>query len=98
MAKKITKEEILYVANLAKLHVAEDEMAELTKKMGDIVSMADSLSEVDTSGVGVTNHATNLTNIFREDIIVPSYPRDDMLANASAKVAGCYFVPQTVDD
>jgi len=91
----ITEKEIEYIANLAMLEVKESEKAELTRKMSQVIDMANKLSEVDTSGVKPSSLSIDLENVFREDIIKPSYLRDEMLANAPTKSAGCYAVPQT---
>ena len=34
---------------------------------------------------------------LREDAVVPSYPRDEMLQNVPQAVAGCIVVPKTVE-
>ena len=94
----ITEEQIAYIANLAMLEVKDDEKDELTRKMSQVIDMANMLSEVDTSGIEAASLAIDLENVFREDIVKDSYPRDEMLANAPTKSAGCYAVPQTFDE
>ncbi|MDR1101647.1 MAG: Asp-tRNA(Asn)/Glu-tRNA(Gln) amidotransferase subunit GatC [Clostridiales bacterium] len=98
MKTVITEEDVRYVANLAKLHVPDGQINALTKQMADIVALADKLSDVDTSGIEPTNHVIPVNNVFREDEVRPSYPRDEMLANAPMSSAGCYFVPYTFDE
>ena len=34
---------------------------------------------------------------LREDAVVPSYPRDEMLQHVPQAVAGCIVVPKTVE-
>jgi aspartyl-tRNA(Asn)/glutamyl-tRNA(Gln) amidotransferase subunit C len=93
---KITKEDVAYVANLARLAMPED-TEKLVLDMANIVDLADKLSNVKTDGVEPTNHARPLENVFREDICKESYKRDTMLAPAPQVVAGCYAVPDSID-
>jgi len=94
----ITKKDIEYVANLARLEVKEDELEEVTRKMEFIVELANKLSEVDTSNAEPTNLAIDLVNVFREDEVRPSYAQEEMLKNAPTKVDGCYAVPETFEE
>ena len=94
---KITKEQVKYVANLARLNVSEAEADELCTQMADIITFADALSEVDTEKIEPTNHAIKVENVLREDVVRPSYDRDEMIKNAPMKQAGCYAVPKVVE-
>lgn len=94
---KITKEEVKYVANLARLNVTEQEADELCAQMADIISFADALGEMDTVGIEPTNHAIKVENVLREDVVGESYDREDMIKNAPMKQAGCYAVPKVVE-
>ena len=94
---KITTDEVKYVANLAKLYVDEFEAEKLTNEMESIINFADMLSEIDTESVAPTNHAMQVQNVFREDIVKPSYSQEDMLKNAPLQEGGCYLVPKVVE-
>jgi len=94
---KITKEEVKYVANLARLNLSEAEAEKLQTEMGDIIAFADTLSNLDTQGIEPTNHAIRVENVLREDVERGSYDRDALLECAPAKQAGCYSVPKVVE-
>ena len=94
---KITTDEVKYVANLARLNVSEAEADKLAAEMGDIIAFADQLSEIDTQGIEPTNHAIRVENVLREDTVMPSYERDELIANAPEKRAGCFMVPRVVE-
>lgn len=94
---KITKDDVMYVANLARLNVSDEEADKLTTEMESIIAFADMLGEVDTEGIEPTNHAMKVSNVFREDIVTESYDRDELLANAPDKQAGCFCVPKVVE-
>ena len=94
---KITTDEVKYVANLAKLYVDEAEAEKLTGEMESIINFADMLEEIDTNSIAPTNHAMKVQNVFREDIVKPSYDRKDILDNAPSQEGGCYSVPKVVE-
>ena len=92
----IKTEDIEYVAKLAKLKLSEVEKETLVNQMGDIVEFANKISELNTDGVNPTNHILDVKNAFREDEIISSYSRDEILKNAPAKEAGCIVVPNVI--
>ena len=94
---KISKEEVLHVALLARLKLSDGEAEALTKDMENIIGFANKLSELDTEGVVPTAHAIPMSNAFREDVVKPSYDRDAMLANAPSADEGGYTVPKVVE-
>lgn len=94
---KITKEEILHVARLAKLSLTDEEANALRADMEGIIDFASELSALDTEGVIPTAHARQMVNAFREDEIKPSYERDDILKNAPQKISGGFAVPKVVE-
>lgn len=94
---KITKEQVKYVANLARLNISEEEAQRLETEMADIITFADTLSGIDTEGIEPTNHAIRVENVLREDENRESYDRDALLSCAPSKQAGCYSVPKVVE-
>ncbi|AOY57080.1 MULTISPECIES: Asp-tRNA(Asn)/Glu-tRNA(Gln) amidotransferase subunit GatC [Desulfococcus] len=93
---KITKEEVLHVAKLARLDMDDDAVEKFSDQIGTILSYMDSLNGVDTEGVAPTSHAISLNNAFREDEETGSLDRDAALANAPEKEDGCFVVPRIV--
>jgi aspartyl-tRNA(Asn)/glutamyl-tRNA(Gln) amidotransferase subunit C len=93
---KITRDEVLYVARLARLEVEEAATDKLAAQIGSILDYVDQLNQVDTAGVAPTSHALALTNVFREDAVRPHIEREAALANAPAQEDGCFLVPKIV--
>ena len=91
----ITEEKLERVAKFASIQLLPEEKEKYLQKMSELIGQADKLNEVDTEGVEPTFITTNV-NVFREDIVQPSTPRDEMLTGAPAKAAGCYLVPKTI--
>ncbi len=94
---KITRKEIEHVAALAKLYLSEEEILSYEKEMSAIIEFADKLSEADTEGIEPAAHSIDVHNVFRKDEIVDSYKREELIANAPDKQAGCFAVPRIVE-
>ena len=77
----ITREDVENIALLSKLFVPEEEMDSLTESMQEIVSFADTINNADTGG-GEFDNINNLSNVFREDVVKPSLPTEEILKNA----------------
>ena len=57
----------------------------------------DTLSELDTEGIEPMSHALPLTNVMREDVVQPSAPPEEVLANAPAQKDNYFLVPRSFD-
>ena len=97
MAVTITDEMVAYVAALAKLEVAEEEMAAVKKDLNDILGYMERMNELDTEGVEPLTHVFPIQNVFREDEVTNGEDRERLLANAPVKRDGCFVVPRTVE-
>lgn len=94
---KITKEQVEHVANLARLNLTDAEKDRLTNEMEEIIRFADKLNKLDTEGIEPTAHVIPIKNVYREDVVRPSYDRDKILANAPSSDEGCFKVPKIVE-
>ncbi len=93
---KITAEEVLHVAKLARLEIEPDRVEKMADQLATILTYVDKLGEVDTRDVPATSHAIALTNAFREDTVRGSLPREQALDNAPAKEDGGFVVPKVI--
>ncbi|MCT4544253.1 MAG: Asp-tRNA(Asn)/Glu-tRNA(Gln) amidotransferase subunit GatC [Vallitalea sp.] len=94
---KITKEQVEHVANLARLNLTEEEKEEMISDMGVIIEFADRINELNIEDITPTAHVIPINNVFREDIVQPSFSRDELLKNAPNKEDGCFSVPRIVE-
>ena len=85
----VTREEILKIAKLSKLSVTEEELDGLTAAMGEIIAFADTINAAGAAA-GEFDNINNLQNAFREDEVVPSYPRDEILKNVDGGEDGFF--------
>jgi aspartyl-tRNA(Asn)/glutamyl-tRNA(Gln) amidotransferase subunit C len=94
---KITEDEVLYVADLARLDLDEAAIDKFAGQIGTILDYVDKLNEVDTEGIRPTSHAISLTNAFREDEQKEHLDRDKVLENAPEKEEGSFIVPKIIE-
>ena len=83
---------------LARLELSEAEIDTITTQMGDILDYMNLLTEVDTNGVEPMAHALDVSDVFRDDAVLPSIERADALANAPRADGECYLVPAVLGE
>jgi len=93
---KISKDEVIHVANLARLDMDEANIEKFVGQIQMILEYVDTLNQVDTKGVPPTSHAISLTNAFREDEEREVFDRESALANAPEQEDGNFIVPKVV--
>ncbi len=94
---KITTDEVLHVAELARLTIDERDLERLSGQLGSILEYVESLKEVDTTGIPPTAHAVSTENAFRADEEVLSIDRDRALENAPETEDGFFVVPKIIE-
>ena len=87
----VTHEEILKIARLARLSVEPEELDGLTNDMNSIIEFADAVNSVAAADSGFDN-INNLSNVLREDEVVPSFDREEILKNAPNQEDGYFLV------
>lgn len=81
----ITREDVLKLARLSRLSLAEDEIERFAKELDAIVAYIEQLQAVDTDGLTPTDQVTGLTNVMREDELYDyGVTPKDLLKNAPA--------------
>ena len=86
---KLSREEVLHIALLARLGLTETEVNSLSEQLSDILENFEALQQVDTTDVPPTAQSIPLQNVMRsDDEVTPSLPPSQILANA----------PQTEED
>ena len=87
----VTREDIENIAILSKLFVAEEDLDNLTQQVQEIVEFADAINNAPDSGEEFDN-INNLSNVFREDDVVKSYPSEEILKNAPEQAEDHFLV------
>ncbi|MCL2281227.1 MAG: Asp-tRNA(Asn)/Glu-tRNA(Gln) amidotransferase subunit GatC [Dehalococcoidia bacterium] len=79
---KLDREEVLRLAALNKLGMTEEDVSVFSRQLSDILEGFEILNQVDTTGISPTAQPNSLFNVMRADIIAPSMPPSEVLANA----------------
>lgn len=93
----ITKQDVAYIAALARIDVPEAKLEGFTKTLGDIVHYVEQLQKLDVDKVKPTSHAVPLGNVLRADAIQPSLTNQEALAIAVEAKDGCFKVPLVIE-
>jgi aspartyl-tRNA(Asn)/glutamyl-tRNA(Gln) amidotransferase subunit C len=91
----ISRDDAVHVARLARLSLTDDELDTMVGQLSSILGHVQALSDLDLAAVEPTAHALDLRNVTRPDAARPSWPRDEVLANAPAPQDGAFRVPPT---
>ena len=79
---KLSREEVLHIARLARLGLTESEVDRLSEQLSNILENFEVLQQVNTTGVPPTAQPNTLQNVLKEDETKPSLPQNEVLANA----------------
>ena len=88
----LTRAEVQYIAELAKLQLTEAEEALYQEQLSDILDYIQRLNTLDTGAIPPTATVLPLRNVMRDDVPRPSLPVDDVLANAPARAGDSFEV------
>lgn len=94
----ISRADVDHVARLARLTLSDAEAERMREQLAAILAYIDKLRELDVEGVEPTSHAVPLVNVFREDEVQPSLPREAMIANAPEPAGELFRVPRIIED
>jgi|CXWL01.1.fsa_nt_gi aspartyl-tRNA(Asn)/glutamyl-tRNA(Gln) amidotransferase subunit C len=94
---EITPEVVDKVAKLARLEISAEERQVFTTQLSSILNYVDQLTQWNTVGVEPTATVLEQGNVFREDVVRPSLPIDNVLANAPTHEADHFCVPKIIE-
>lgn len=93
---KITKEIVESVANLSKIKLDDDATAKMQTELGAVIEYMEILNTLDTSEIQPMSHIFSINNVMRDDVVNPSFDRQEILANAPEYTDETFVVPKTV--
>jgi aspartyl-tRNA(Asn)/glutamyl-tRNA(Gln) amidotransferase subunit C len=93
----LTPDEVAKVALLARLRLSSAELETFTGQLNSIVEFVAQLQELDTGNVEPLSHGIEVRNVFRDDVVAPSLPREAALANAPRRNEQSFLVPAVLE-
>jgi len=94
----LSKQEVLHVAHLGRIHLGEGEVEKFADQLSTIVDYVNQLGELDTEGVEPLTHALPIHNVLRDDEPRPGLSNEQALGGAPDAASGFFRVPRVVDD
>ncbi len=95
---KISKNDVVKVAELARLEFNNEDVEKFTEQLGNILQYIEKLNELDTDNVEPTSHVLYISTPLREDKVVKTLTIEEVLQNAPESEDGFIVVPQVIDD
>jgi aspartyl-tRNA(Asn)/glutamyl-tRNA(Gln) amidotransferase subunit C len=93
----LDKDTVARIAQLARLKVADEELAPLAGELSGIFAWIEQLNEVDTNGVEPMTSAVHTPLPMREDVVTEGGDPSRVLANAPKTVGNFFVVPKVVE-
>lgn len=94
----LTRDDVLKIAHLARLALTEDELDHFGDQLSAVLEYAARLNELDLNDIEPSAHAILLTNVLREDAIVPSLKPEDALFNAAATADNQFLIQSVLEE
>lgn len=93
----ITKDDVMRVADLARLALTQEESDLYTDQLQRILKHVEKLSELNTDGIVPTTYTVPPASVFREDVVADSLGQGLATSNAPLKEKGCFKVPKIIE-
>jgi len=94
----LTAQDVARLADLARIELSDDELVRLAPQLDVILDAVASVGRVADLDVPPTSHAIELSNVFRDDEVRPSWPATAVLAGAPAVEDERFRVPRVLDE
>ncbi|HET6214665.1 MAG TPA: Asp-tRNA(Asn)/Glu-tRNA(Gln) amidotransferase subunit GatC [Micromonosporaceae bacterium] len=94
----ISREEVAHLAHLARLAVTDEELDVFAGQLDVILQSVARVAEVAADDIPPTSHSVPLTNVLRDDVIVPGLTPDEALRGAPDLQGARFRVPRILDE
>ena len=94
---QIEDKDVLHIAKLARLKLADNELENYKKNLQEILDFADTINHVNTDDIGETIGINENYNVFRKDKIVQDSDKDELLSYAPSQDEGMFRIPKVIN-
>ena len=95
---EITRDEVAHLATLARIDLSDAELDQLAPQLSVILDSVASITGVAGDDVPPTSHPVPLTNVFRDDVVVPGLTAEQALSGAPEQEQQRFSVPRILGD
>jgi aspartyl-tRNA(Asn)/glutamyl-tRNA(Gln) amidotransferase subunit C len=94
----ISRAEVAHLARLARLAVTDEELDRFAGQLDVILQAVARVGEVAAADIPPTSHSVPLTNVLREDVVVPCLSQAEALSGAPDAQDGRFRVPRILEE
>ena len=94
---KVSKEEILHIANLAQLELKEEEIEKYQTNLQEILNFANIVNNAPVEGLDITIGANEFKNVFRKDEVKIFENIEGLLENAPTQEQHMFKIPKVIN-
>ncbi len=93
---KVSREEIIHIANLASLNLKEEEIEKYIENLQDILNFANIVNSAKVEEMQEVATVNESCNIFRKDEIKTFEDKEALLENAQEKERNMFKIPKVI--
>ena len=92
----LSEHDVRHVAMLARLALTDSEVEAMRDDLNSILGHIDEIQRLDLASVKPMAHAIAVTNVTRDDVVIPPFTQDVAVMNAPQSENGAFVIPQIV--
>ena len=96
MSDRISTDNVIHVARLARLGLSPAEIERMTAQLGAMLDHFADIDELDLAEVEPMTQPYPLTNVLRDDVVADGLERDEVLEAAPDPYEGRFRVPPII--
>ncbi|WFA08914.1 Asp-tRNA(Asn)/Glu-tRNA(Gln) amidotransferase subunit GatC [Tissierella sp. Yu-01] len=93
----ISKDDVLHIANIAKLKFSDEELDLVTKKFGEVIEFFERIKEVDTENIEPTYQVNDDTFILKDHEENQTLTSEEVLQNTTEQKYGYFKIMRVVE-
>jgi aspartyl-tRNA(Asn)/glutamyl-tRNA(Gln) amidotransferase subunit C len=94
----ISRDEVAHLARLSRLAVTEEELDMFAGQLDVILQSVARIGDVAAADIPPTSHSVPLSNVYRDDVVVPGLTQEEALSGAPDVAEGRFRVPRILDE
>ena len=94
---KVSKEEILHIANLANFNLEENQIENYLENLDEILNFAEIVNNAPEDDLDITIGANETKNVFRKDEVKIFKDNEALLQNAPEQEQHMFKIPKVIN-
>ncbi|MEY8562593.1 Asp-tRNA(Asn)/Glu-tRNA(Gln) amidotransferase subunit GatC [Eggerthellaceae bacterium 3-80] len=99
MTEHLSEHDVRDIAEYVRIGLTDDEVEQMTVDLNAIIDSLRPITEYELDGVEPTFHPIGtLSNVMRDDMVVPGFSQEVALENASKTQDGSFLIPSILGE